>query len=106
MRSVSRGAVGDLQGRVDDLNEAIRVAAIPSAANRSHNEWAKEHGYKNGVAGMYQMDLLSAKLRIEHQASEERLLKGLGAHLGPDLVTRRRSQARRRTANEPIAYGT
>ena len=71
MRSISRGAVGDLQGRVDDLNEAIRVAAIPNAANRSHNEFAKERGYANGVAGKYQMDLLRAKLDIERQASDE-----------------------------------
>jgi tetratricopeptide (TPR) repeat protein len=97
MRSISRGAVGDLQGRVDDLNEAIRVAGIPNAANRSHNEHAKEKGYRNGVAGVYQMDLVRANLDIECQTSEESLLKGhAGANFGEDLVTRRRSQARRR----------
>jgi tetratricopeptide (TPR) repeat protein len=94
MRSISRGAVGDLQGQVDDLNEAIRVAGIPNAANRSHNEHAKEHGYRNGIVGKYQMDLIGANLRIESQNSEERLRKGHPVSISvltsqPALVLRR-----------------
>lgn len=97
MRSISKGAVGDLHGRVDDLNEAIRLAGIDSASTRSHNAYAREKGYTDGVAGMYRMEIMHANLDIERQASDERRLQGSAASLGPDLVTKRRSQARRRT---------
>jgi tetratricopeptide (TPR) repeat protein len=97
MRSISKGHVGDLHGRVDDLNEAIRLAGIDSSSTRSHNAFAREKGYKDGVAGMYRMQMMHAKLELERQASDERRLQGPGASLGPDLVTKRQSEARRRT---------
>ncbi len=37
MRSISKGAVGDLHGGIEDLKEAIRLAGIDSASTRSHN---------------------------------------------------------------------
>jgi len=97
MRSISKGAVGDLQGRIDDLNEAIRLAGIDSSSTRSYNAYARENGYKDGIAGMYSMQIMHANLEIEQQASDERRLQGPTAYLGPDLVTKRQSQARRRT---------
>jgi tetratricopeptide (TPR) repeat protein len=97
MRSISKGAVGDLHGRIDDLNEAIRLAGIDSSSTRSHNAFAREKGYKDGIAGMYRMQMMHAKLDIEQQASDERRLQGPGASLGPDLVAKRQSEARRRT---------
>ena len=97
MRSISRGAVGDLHGRVDDLNEAIRLAGIDSSSTRSHNAYARENGYEDGIAGMYRMEMMHANLDRERQASDERRLRGPAASFGPDLVTKRQSEARRRT---------
>jgi tetratricopeptide (TPR) repeat protein len=97
MRSISKGAAGDLQGRIDDLNEAIRVSGIDCATSRSHNAYARENGYKDGIAGMYRMQMMDANLDLERPASDERRLQGPAASLGPDLVTKRQSQARRRT---------
>ena len=96
MRSISKGAVGDLQGCIDDLKEAIRLASIDSASSRSHNAHARENGYTNGVADMYRMQIMSAQLDLERQASDEIRLQGPGASLGPDLVTERKSRANRR----------
>jgi hypothetical protein len=96
MRSISKGTVGDLQGRIDDLEEAIRLASIDSPSTRSYNAHAREKGYKDGVKGMYRMERMHANLDLEQQASDERRLQGPAASLGPDLVTKRRSQARRR----------
>lgn len=96
-RSISKGAVGDLQGRVDDLNEAIRLAGIDSPSTRNHDAGARENGYKDGVAGFYRMQMMHANLDLDRQASDERRLQGPAASLGPDLATKRRSKARRRT---------
>jgi tetratricopeptide (TPR) repeat protein len=96
MRSISKGAVGDLQGRIDDLEEAIRLASIDSPSTRSYNAHAREKDYKDGVVGIYRMEMMHANLDLEQQASDERRLQGTAASLGPDLVTKRRSQARRR----------
>ena len=63
----------------------------------AHNVYARENGYKDGIAGMYRMQLMNANLDLERQASDERRLQGPGASLRPDLVTKRKSQARRRT---------
>lgn len=96
MRSISKGAVGDLQGRVTDLKEAIRVAGIDNTANRSRNEWAKENGFQDGIVDKYQMDLMYANLVLEEQAADELRLKGPGPHRRPDLASRLRAKARRR----------
>ena len=97
MRSISRGAVGDLQGRIDDLNEAIRLAGIDSSSTRSHNSHARENGYKDGIAAMYQMEKMHANLDLQQQAFDERRLQGPAASLGPDFVSKLRSATRRRT---------
>lgn len=98
MRSISKGATGDLHGRVSDLQEAVRLASVENAANRSYNAFAKEKGYKNGVIGIYEADLLLANLDLESQATQERVRRECpGDDLGLDLVSRRRAKARRRT---------
>ena len=71
MRSLSKGATGDLQGRVADLQEAIRVAGIDNASSRALNALANERGYKDGIVGKYQMDLMHANLDLERQADDE-----------------------------------
>ncbi len=96
MRSISKGAVGDLHGRVDDLNEAIRLAGIDSASTHSHDAYAREKGYTDGVVGLYRMEMMSANLDIDRQASDERRLQDPAASPAPDPVTKRQSQARRR----------
>jgi tetratricopeptide (TPR) repeat protein len=102
MRSVSKGAVGDLHGRVSDLEEAARLAGADNAANRPYNALAQKRGYSDGVVGMYAVEMLLANQDIESQDSYERLVReckrpGLADQLGPDIVSRRRAKARRRT---------
>jgi tetratricopeptide (TPR) repeat protein len=101
MRSVSKGVVGDLHGRVSDLKEAIRLAAADNVANRPYSALAEKRGYRDGVVGMYVAEMCFANQDIESQESYERLVRecrrpGLADQLGPDLVARKRAKARRR----------
>jgi tetratricopeptide (TPR) repeat protein len=97
MRSVSKGATGDLHGRVADLKEAIRLSRIDNDVNKSFNLGAKKLGYESSAA-MFKAELLGANLDLEQQEDDERMRsKCSGVDLGPDLVTRRRAGARRRT---------
>jgi hypothetical protein len=101
MRSGSRGAVGDLRGRVSDLKEAIRLAAADNTANRSYDALANERGYRNGVAAMFTAEMCVAEQDVESQEFYEQLVRkskrpGLADHLGPDIVSRRRANAKRR----------
>ena len=73
MRSVSKLAIGDFQGEVADLEEAIRVATLHPAANRSHDDGAKEMGYKGGIVQLYGMRLVSAKLHLDSHEVAARL---------------------------------
>lgn len=97
MRSVSKGGVGDLQGRVTDLQETIRVAAISNAGNRTTHELARERGFKDLIE-KYQMDIVSANLDVERQAIDERMAVEFPGR--SDLASRRRAAARRRSKNE------
>lgn len=102
MRSVSKGATGDLHGCASDLQEAIRFAGDDNADNRSHNAWANERGYK-GVIDMYKFALEVTNVNFEMQSSLERRRRdhpGLALDFGPDLVTERRAKSRRRTQHE------
>jgi len=96
IRSISKGSLGDLHGRIADLQEAIQLSSIDNAATRSHNAFAKEKGYKEGIVGKYRIDLVCAKLDLTREADDERRQNSPLAHLGPDLVSRRRVKARRR----------
>jgi tetratricopeptide (TPR) repeat protein len=97
MRSVSKGATGDLHGRVADLKEAIRLSEIDNNVNKTFNLGAKKLGFESSTA-IFKAELLSANLDIEQQEVDERVRsKCPGVDLGPDLVTRRRAGARRRT---------
>lgn len=101
MRSGSRGAVGDLRGRVSDLKEAIRLAATDNTANRSYDALANERGYGDGVAAMFTAEMCFAEQDVESQEFYEQLVReskrpGLADHLGPDIVSRRRANAKRR----------
>lgn len=95
MRALSKGAIGDLDGQVDGLLEAIAVVGADSSANRSHDEWAREKRYED-VADMYRMRLRMANLDLDRQKSDERRLRGSTASLGADLISRRRAKAKRR----------
>lgn len=78
MRSNSKGALGDLLGRIADLQVAIRVSAIDNAANRSHNEGAREQGHRNGVISIYQFQLAFATNELEFQKKQAEFQKKLG----------------------------
>lgn len=100
MRSNSRGATGDLTGRVADLQEAIRLATVHSALNKAYDEFAIEKGW-SGVVNMFRTALISANLALEHQATDERWRREHpDVSLPPDLATHRRTQSRRRTGSE------
>jgi tetratricopeptide (TPR) repeat protein len=101
MRSVSKGAIGDLRGRVSDLKEAMRLAATDNTTNRSCNALALKRGYREGVVSMCAAEMRFAEQDVESQQFYERLLResprpGLADQLGADLVARRRAKARRR----------
>ncbi|HEY6166905.1 MAG TPA: hypothetical protein VI454_02610 [Verrucomicrobiae bacterium] len=101
MRSISRGATGDLHGRISDLHEAIRLASAENASNSAYNAFAKDKGFEDGVIGMYRSDLLHANLDLEQQATDEKLRRECpGLNLGPDLISRRRADLRRRPEHE------
>jgi tetratricopeptide (TPR) repeat protein len=95
MRSVSKGASGDLTGRVADLVEAIRVSAIENEANKIYHGWARTLGYKN-ITAKYEFDLLHAKVAIEEQAEEQKSEKISGVDLNPELAKSRMAWTRRR----------
>jgi tetratricopeptide (TPR) repeat protein len=96
-RSLSRGATGDLQGQVSDLQEAIRVATVHSAHNKVYDEYAREMGW-TCVVDKFRMDLICANFDLETQAQDERRQREHpDVSLPPDLATRRRAQSQRRT---------
>jgi tetratricopeptide (TPR) repeat protein len=102
MRSVAKGATGDLDGCIVDLTEAIRLSEIDNKLNNEYNLWAKEHGYES-IRAMYVIDLLKANLDLEAQAFEERVRRECelrGLDLPVDLVSRRPAQSRRRAQDE------
>lgn len=95
MRSVSKGAAGDLGGRIADLQEALRVSEIENETNKIYHAWAQELGYKN-ITAKYNYDLLHAKVAFEEHVAEEQSRKTSGGDLSPDLVNRRMAWTRRR----------
>jgi len=99
-RSFSRAAIGDLHRRIDDLNEAIRLAGIDSASTRIHSASAREMGHKDGVSGMYRMQILVAKLDLEQQAADELRLQSSTNGLDPNPATKRQSQSIRRRRSQ------
>ena len=52
-RAMSKSSIGDQQGFLADIQEAIRLARIDNALTRNYNLWAKEHGWQN-VAASYE----------------------------------------------------
>ncbi|RYD72578.1 MAG: hypothetical protein EOP53_21690 [Sphingobacteriales bacterium] len=55
-RAISRKAIDDLHGAIDDLKMAISLSKIPNAKNFQQNARAKEIGWKSATA-MYEFDL-------------------------------------------------
>jgi tetratricopeptide (TPR) repeat protein len=92
MRSISKAAVGDLRGRVDDLKMAIRLACIDGPTTHRYNSYAREKGFKDGVADMYRAELVKADQDIIRQASEDRRIQSRDT----DLADKRPSLSRRR----------
>jgi tetratricopeptide (TPR) repeat protein len=98
MRSLSKSATGDLHGCLADLQEAIRVVMLHPGANKAHDAHARELGHTGGIVAVYKQWVLRAQLDLEEQEFDERRRRECpGRPFGPDLATRRRLEARRRT---------
>lgn len=56
MRSISKSAIGDVDGCVADLEEAVRLSKADNEMNRSYDIGAKEQGW-NSVTDIYNASL-------------------------------------------------
>jgi tetratricopeptide (TPR) repeat protein len=52
-RAMSKSSIGDQQGFLADIQDAIRLARADNALTRNYNLWAKEHGWQS-VAASYE----------------------------------------------------
>lgn len=95
MRSLSLGAVGDVQRHVKDLEETIRVAGLGGSANQSHNEMVKEQGFKS-VAQFYQHYLTMAQMHLESETQHEELRRKHPSFNMPSRAEKKRAAAKRR----------
>lgn len=69
-RSVSKGAIKDYQGEIDDLRLAIELSKEDSELNRAYDDEAKKIGHRNGITSMLQMRLVSAEMNLEFEENE------------------------------------
>jgi tetratricopeptide (TPR) repeat protein len=69
-RSISKGAILDLEGAVADLEKAIELSKIDNELNREYNDEAQKQGYKNGAAGMFVMRLAMAKMDLDSEIKD------------------------------------
>ncbi len=56
-RSISKGAILDYLGEINDLEIAIKLSKIDNKLNRGYNEEAISQGYENGIAELYDLRL-------------------------------------------------
>jgi tetratricopeptide (TPR) repeat protein len=61
-RALSRGATGDIDGAVTDLQEAVRLSKVDSALNRSYRAGAIEMGWRDGHTAIYEAALIGEQL--------------------------------------------
>lgn len=74
-RSVSKGAILDYAGEVADLENAIILSKVDNALNIEYNDEARIQGYKNGVAEMYEMRLMMAKMSLDSDLKSRELIE-------------------------------
>ena len=97
-RAMSKSSVGDLEGSVADMREAIRVAGTPSALHREYDDEARKQGYSS-VVDLYKMRLMVQEEFLEAERDDERLRRECPTlnEIGPGLTAQRRASARRRS---------
>lgn len=71
-RSVSKGAIKEYIGEISDLKKAVELSKENNELNRIYNDEAEKMGYKNGIAEMFQMRLVSAELDLEFEKEEQK----------------------------------
>lgn len=70
-RALSKEAIFDYQGEIEDIEKAIELSKKDSPLNRQYNKDAIINGYQNGIIGMYEISLFSAKSRLEFEIKEK-----------------------------------
>lgn len=63
LRSISKRAILDFYGEIDDLNKAIEISKQRSAQNGVYNDEARKTGY-NSAAGMFEFNLTNAETNL------------------------------------------
>lgn len=69
-RALSKEAVFDYHGEIEDIEKAIELSKKDTSLNKQYNKDAINNGYPNGLIGMYEIALLSAKSRLEFESYE------------------------------------
>lgn len=72
MRSWTKQAIGDIEGQVEDIKEAIRISKLDIPNSNYWNQYAKETGYNSG-ADRYEMDLIMAEGRLESEILNKKI---------------------------------
>ena len=63
MRSFSKAAIGDLDGAMQDLQEAVKLSKIDNELNRTYRLSALEMGWPDGHTSLYERGIISMLLR-------------------------------------------
>jgi tetratricopeptide (TPR) repeat protein len=96
LRSLSKSAVGDLEGAVADLELAVRVATVANEFQRSHDAGARELGHAS-ASEMFAARLPIARMQVEANQKDERFrAEHPELPFRKTLAETRRSNARRR----------
>ena len=74
-RSMSKGAILDFSGEIKDLEKAIELSKIDNVLNREYNDEANKQGYKSGVAGMFEMNLVRTKMNLDTEISDRKRIE-------------------------------
>ncbi|MVN21839.1 hypothetical protein [Mucilaginibacter arboris] len=74
-RSVSKGAILDFEGEIADIEKAIELSKIDNLLNREYNDEAQKQGYKNGVAGLFEMRLVGARMKLETELNDRKRIE-------------------------------
>jgi TPR repeat protein len=61
-RSIIKEKLGDREGQIEDLEEAIRLSKLPTHLNKTYFKGAIKMGWPRGHTAMYEMWLLSAAI--------------------------------------------
>jgi|GEM_PF-2006939 len=68
-RSISKGAILDFDGQIVDLETAIELSKIDNSLNKEYNDEAHKQEYRNGVVGMFEPQVIRAKMNQDQERS-------------------------------------